>query len=1257
MDEGLIREHVSRLGQPYFSRFSEDDLCRHLIGLSRLSPDHPVEVLVDLERDGGITCTVLAFNYPFEFSIITGILAGMGYSIVSGDVFTYEKALDQSSTGGSRRRPGGGRIKRDPTKRRRIIDHFSGLLDTPLSFQDWAAELRKRMEEIISLLESGDEESVREAKHKVNEMVISRLARLQKGPQPALYPVKIYTDNESGPCTRLRVVSEDTPGFLYALSNALSLHNILIEHVRIRTIHGHVEDELDILDSQGRAIKDPDLLNQVKLCVLLTKQFTYFLAKAPDPFAALARFDHLVEDVLRLPGKGEWFSLLTNPRTLQDLARLLGASDFLWEDFIRLQYETLLPMLSSQVKAQGFATPMETLPERLTSALEGATSLEEQREKFNAFKDREIFFIDLDHILDPEIDFRTFAKRLTCLAENVVNVGANLVYNHLVTRYGTPRTVAGIEARYAVLGLGKLGGAALGYASDIEVLFVYSDNGRTDGAKSIENAEFFSILVKETAQFIRAKREGIFRVDLRLRPHGNSGPFACSLQSFCNYYGQGGQAHSYERLALVRLRAIGGDRTFGSQVERLRDEILYSSKNIDLKELRDLRERQFLEKTKGGRLNAKFSPGGLVDLEYGVQILQVTYGEEVPELKTPRLHEAMKALTDAGILSTEETQRLVGAYDFLRLLINGMRMLRGSAEDLFLPPVESDEFAHLARRMGYERGDPLDSAQQLRIDFETYTAAVRSFTERHFGRDSLPGPGIATISDLVLSDSMPRKLRREILSNARFQNPDRADVNFRSLAGEGGRRDTFAKLAVLATDILMRTADPDMALNNWERFIRSVGSPEFHYNVLLSQPMHLEILLSIFSTSQFLADTLVRNPGFLDWVIIPEILRKHRRREELEEELRKAAKGCRAHGEWLNKLRRLRRREILRVGIRDIVLGVSTREVMGELSDIAGAFTQVALERVWEKLSREEKVEGEVGRLKDHFCIMALGKLGGNELNYSSDIDLLGLRNGRAISDRQAGSDNNFPGELFPRVMERVRSDLSIHTEEGYAYRVDLRLRPFGSAGELVPTVSGLLDYYRDRASIWEIQAALKMRPVAGNLRLGHDFLEQMWPILLKPRSRESVVESIVKMRNDALKAQVNSLTSTVDVKSGIGGLRDVEFLVQGLQLIHAPNKPELIEGNTMMAIEALCEAGILPESTANQLKEDYTFLRHTEHYLQILEDRQIHTIPKDPKELNTLAKRILGIESNGEQFMEKLNGCLNRTRKAYVSCLLEGKG
>jgi glutamate-ammonia-ligase adenylyltransferase len=1252
-EQAFLEGHLARLDDRYFSRFAEKEVIQHVRGLSGLTAEQPVRLLLRAPEGGEAACTVLAYDYPSEFSIITGILAGMGFSILSGDVFTYERVAPRTPEGPGRGRTRGGRVRGDPIKRRRIIDHFTGLPETPLTFETWAGELRERMSDIIGLLERGDESSVTEAKHRVNEMVVKRLAHIEMDRYPVLYPMQIEVDNGSGPLTRLKVVSEDTPAFLYALSNALSLQGILIEQVRIQTIRGRVEDQIDLCDLSGNQVTDPDLLERLKLSVLLTKQFTYFLGKAPDPYAALSRFEHLLGEILDRPREDKWLEMVTGPETLQALARLLGASDFLWEDFIRLQYETLLPMLQPPAGGRRFSGPVETLPRRLDRALEGAPTFEDRQRALNEFKDREIFLIDLDYILDPEVDFRILSERLTRLGEVVADRAARMVYDRLVKEFGTPRTIAGLEAKYAVLGLGKLGGAALGYASDIELLFVYGDNGQSDGRRAIRNAEFFDRLVRGVNRLIKAKREGIFHVDLRLRPHGNAGPLACSLESFCSYHGRGGRAHAYERLALVRLRAIGGDAALGRQVERLRDEIVYFSDRFDIAALRALREKQFREKTRPGTLNAKFSPGGLVDLEYSVQILQVMYGRDFPQLRTPRTHESLRELTEANILSHEQAAKLVAAYDFLRHLINGMRMLRGSAKDLFLPSVESKEFSHLARRMGYDRGGPLDPAQQLRIDFETHTATVRLFVERFFGRESLPAPGAGTVVDLIISDEMPPEIREHILRNTEFRDSQRAFVNFRKLAGDGRRRDIFARLALLACDILARVPDPDMALNNWERFIHSLASPEFHYSMLLSQPMRLEILLKVFSGSQFLSDTLVRHPGFLDWVMIPEMLHRVRNRQDMLEDLRTLLERSGSHPDWLNSLRRFRRREMLRIGTRDMCLGVPTEEVMLELSGLAEAVTQAALEGVWRRLRKEEKVPEEIGDPESAFCVLALGKLGGEELNYSSDIDLLGIWNDGGYPDA-AGSGGPLKG-LFTRVMEDLRSDLSGHTGEGHAYRVDLRLRPFGQAGELVPALSGLIRYYGDRASLWEIQASLKMRPVAGNLGLGHAFLREIRPLLLRRRDRGFVAASVERMRNAGLKGVSGGAGNRIDVKSGLGGLRDVEFLVQGLQLIHAPETPGILEGNTLRALGLLGEARLLPEGLVDQLKGDYNFLRRVEHYLQILEDRQIHTLPSDPVEIDALAKRILGVHGRSERFMEELRACLHRTRTAYRDYLSAG--
>ncbi|NBV42530.1 glutamate-ammonia-ligase adenylyltransferase, partial [bacterium] len=396
-------------------------------------------------------------------------------------------------------------------------------------------------------------------------------------------------------------------------------------------------------------MEDPALLDQLRLSVMLCKQFTFFLDRAPNPLDAMSRFEQLVQSVLRLPERGEWISLLSNPLALKDMARLLGTSEFLWEDVIRLHYESLLPMLKPHVERQPIYAGESTIESRLRTAVHSASGYEAKKTALNEFKDNEIFLIDLDHILEQS-DLLKLSKQLTLLVEAVVRVTLNIVTEELTRRHGVPLTVGNIPAQCAVFGLGKLGGVALGYASDIELLIIYSDSGHTNGESPISNSEFFTELVREIRHFIVAKRSGIFDIDLRLRPYGNDGPLAVSVENFCRYFGNDGSAHLYEKLALVRMRWIAGDAQLGQRVEKLRDEFVYNASQLDFKELWELRRKQFEEKTVSGLVNAKFSPGALVDLEYTVQALQVIGGRSVPELRTPRIRDALIALRKAGVL-------------------------------------------------------------------------------------------------------------------------------------------------------------------------------------------------------------------------------------------------------------------------------------------------------------------------------------------------------------------------------------------------------------------------------------------------------------------------------------------------------------------------------------------------------------------------------------------------------------------------------
>jgi glutamate-ammonia-ligase adenylyltransferase len=280
--------------------------------------------------------------------------------------------------------------------------------------------------------------------------------------------------------------------------------------------------------------------------------------------------------------------------------------------------------------------------------------------------------------------------------------------------------------------------------------------------------------------------------------------------------------------------------------------------------------------------------------------------------------------------------------------------------------------------------------------------------------------------------------------------------------------------------------------------------------------------------------------------------------------------------------------------------------------------------------------------------VVAFGKLGGRELNYSSDIDLLGLYAGGGTEAEEAAT----------RIMEGLRADLSSHTAEGYAYRVDLRLRPYGSAGQLVWSLGALAGYYRGAAAAWEVQALLKARPVAGDLAVGREFLDSVRPVLTAPRDRAEVAAAIGRLRREALRGLSRGvLHATTDVKTGLGGLREVEFLAQGLVLSHAARVPGLLVGATVPALRALAAAGILPAADAEQLADDYLFLRRVEHFLQVYEDRQVHSLPRDPAQLRALARLMLGGGSTGEELRAALAARFERVHGAWRRFMEAGAG
>ena len=1353
----------------YRTDFSDSDIESHIDAIERLSSGASFVLQVD-GFPSALRVTVVSYDRPGLFSMITGLLSSAGLSIERGNVYTIDLDAERSDQEGDAGTPERGSVLErfmrsrragrfagapgspvpagSPQRRKHhrhkhpraeaptgkvIIDRFEGHLRnhsetgapvtgerpvpsdqsvTDEQTEDSSAtagfrsELTESFESLFRLL---DEKGIEAGRRMVAERVAGRLAALQPSDGLALAPISIEEELNNEGFTRMQVRSADTPFFLYALSNALSLHSISIERVSIETVGEEIRDVFDIAAAtSGGApgpIRDRAQLDRIRLSILLTKQFTFVLDRAPDPYEALARFDRLIQD---LGEEGEDMLHLFADRELQqELAMLLGASDFVWEDFVRRQREQLLPMLERIEQHELLSCDELEIEPKLREEIASGTisgTIDERVDALNAFKDRQSFLIDLDHMLSSDVDFFFLSRRLTALADAVIRAALDLAWEETTARYGIPRTAAGIPARYAAFGLGKLGGSALGYASDIELLFLYSDSGDTDGTapdardtQAVQNSEFFEQLFRSAVRMIRARREGIFQTDLRLRPHGDDGPLAVKLDRFVEYYTAGGPAHSAERLAMTRLRHIAGDTEFASRVIRIRDEILYQRDSVRVPAVRELRKTQLDEKLDGTRLNAKFSPGGLVDLEYNVQILQITHGRHNPALRCPGIHEALAGLRDEGTISDEDTEAIIAAYRFLRRLINGLRMLRGNAQDLFMPDPESAEYAHLARRIGYRRGGELSETDQLKVDVETHTAIVRGFVERYLGADAIPGEVEGGPADLVLSPSLTSERRAAILARAGIRDPERASANIRAIAGYIGDDADFSRVLVLAWDPLRRVADADMALNNWERFVRSCPSTSGHLADILTQPQRLDILFTIFSSSQFLSDILASESDIFSWITTRETVETRFDDAALSRALRadrRAVAGL-GHDAWLSALRRFRKRHILRIGTRDICLGESVPVVTGEIASLARAIVRVALEAVWCRTNgnctveagppgaesvvdseRHQPIESDsapsatgpaAGRARSasprRLAVFAFGKLGGAELNYSSDIDLLAVYEPAGVEGELAA---------YTAVVRELIRDLADFTTEGQCYRVDMRLRPHGIAGSLVIPAERALDYYRNEAGLWEKQALLKLSRIAGDPSVGRRFrdgIQGLFAVACDPADARSGVAHLRALAVDQNGPSTSSLLARPrpgaagkpepklagsDIKNGEGGIRDIEFAVQVLQLIHAHRSPQLVIGNTLHALDALEEAAVISSDRAVMLARWYSMLRKVEHFLQLYGDRQLHTIPSDDRSRERLAASVGGGAAPAD-FFDALSETMGNVRAFYRE-VVEGK-
>lgn len=678
----FVRDHIARMSQDYLQAFNESEINVHALLAEKINKQNPGLITAEKISSTHWKVTIVALDFLGELSIFCGLFFLYGLNIQSGDIFTY-----QDNKNG-----------RDDEK---IVDVF--IVESLKADINWDA-FEHDVKKFLLLIQEGQ---LRIARSQLAIRIGTVFENLNPVEKPLL-PIELSFDNqESDEFTIIQIKTADTIGFLYEFTNALSLLHIDIDRMIINTQALQVEDHIYVTDDQGRKITDKANLQRLRSTAVLIKHFTHLLPSSPNPAKALLNFRELLVKLFEQEDWEQGLAALEKPQVIDNLARLLGISDFLWDDFIRMQYENLFPVIKDteslaasksreqlQAEISGLIQPLHNGPQ-LPGSDDGWKTV------LNEFKDREMFRIDMRHILGLTQEFWDFSRELTDLTEVIINVAFHLTFEDLRLLYGTPRDESGAISQMTVLALGKCGGRELGFASDIELMFIYASEGNTDGADSILNSIFYEKLVGEFLKTITAKHEGIFHIDLRLRPYGNAGSLAVALNAFQKYFRPGGPAWPYERQSLVKLRPIAGDKTLGQKLENMRDKYVYKPAQFDVIAMRAMREQQVRHLTQAGLFNAKYSPGGLIDVEYLVQGLQILNSINFPSIRGTNVRDTLFALNKVGIISEEEFTKLRKAHTFLRWLIDSMRVVRGNSKDVNVPPFDSEEFSFLSRRLRF----------------------------------------------------------------------------------------------------------------------------------------------------------------------------------------------------------------------------------------------------------------------------------------------------------------------------------------------------------------------------------------------------------------------------------------------------------------------------------------------------------------------------------------------------------------------------
>jgi glutamate-ammonia-ligase adenylyltransferase len=883
--------------------------------------------------------------------------------------------------------------------------------------------------------------------------------------------------------------------------------------------------------------------------------------ETPDPERALKNFERLLQSSPVL--------LKEHEQQIDKIAQLFSYSQFLSDYSIKnpAHLSVALKNLRNPISKQVIISEASVMYNVHT--MKYPQIFKEQAMKLlREIKKRYLLGITLKDICGMTSLAECMAE-LSILSEAIIEIALALSQVFIRERFGDLK-----DDSFSIVGLGKLGAGELNYSSDIDIISVYrSEKTLSSGTLTpsgvrvnrIYSHEYFCRLTETlTSLLLSPTEDGIaYRVDLRLRPNGQKGEISLSINSYISYYEAWGK--TWERVALIRARPVAGDNILGEMFIHAIEPFVWK-RLIDYNEIDEIRSLKRKIDIISDVNDIKRGYGGIREIEFFVHVFQLLYGGEIKKLRIGILPVVIRELSNEGFLSQNDARALSESYLFLRRLEHLLQM----KDDLRTHslPSQSDELKTLSKKMNFPHERDFTSELRLKrlMVRDMYISLLGGHETQHEVMAFLEGE---------LTDSATM----DYLSFKGFKNPDSAFKNVKALHEQMSlgktlrERTLLRKIIPLFFERIVKSGNKDRALSMLLRFIEKIGSHESYIDLLLQRSDTREILVTTFSTSTYFTRLLLSLENLEGIFEYPDIRTDYK---SLQERL---VNILRDNPEPMDAIREFKSIEELKSGLLVMKGVIDVYGFSHALSMLADTIIRAILKYFYAE--------------KD-FAVVGLGGFGARELNIGSDLDLIFIN-----TQVQYSSDEISFKEKW--IAEELIKLLSEYTAKGFAYKVDMRLRPDGSRGILVNNIDGYKNYYLKSAHQWEIQSLLRARPIAGKMNLLKAFQHLKRQIIMQ-RGKEISSSDIKDMRKRIIH-EVSRESSGYDIKLGPCGIKEIEFLIQYLQLKYGGRMPELITQNTVTAIKRLATYGILDKNTEECLLHAHKFMKTIDTLLRFNEE------------------------------------------------------